>query len=54
MFEFQTLKPEALTLNLPGILQDVQGVSALGYFLRKADNRVEPAQETEVYCTQQR
>jgi hypothetical protein len=36
----QTLKQEAITLKLPWRSQDSQDARAVGYLLRKADNRV--------------
>jgi hypothetical protein len=37
--ESQTLKQEAVALKLPWRLKDVKDVRAMGYMLRKADNR---------------
>ena len=37
--ESQTLKQEAVTLKLPWRHKDVKDARAMGYMLRKADNR---------------
>ena len=50
MWGSQTLKQEAVTLKLPWRPHDA---TAVGYLLRKAADRVEPAQEKEVRYSQQ-
>ena len=42
-----------IILKLPWIPQDVRDARTVVYLLRKAANRVEPAQEKEVCCSQQ-
>jgi hypothetical protein len=50
----QTLKQKPVTLKLPWRPQDVQDSRIVGYLLRKAASGVEPDQEKELNCSQQR
>ena len=50
----QTLKQEVVTLKLPWRPKDVKDAKAMEYLLRKAANGMEPSQEKEVCCSQQK
>ena len=49
-----TLEQEAVRLKFPWVPQDVRDARAMEYLLRKALNGVEPDQEKEMCCSQQR